>query len=743
MRFFLVNEFLEQFLIEGRELVEQATEDLLSLEESPDDQARFDSAFRAFHTLKGIAGIVEFGALTRVMHAAEGTLAAVRAGDQPITGELISDYLACLDQVEDWLASVQREERLPTVPNDTTDALVARLENSVAEAVSPAVAAAAEVQHWVGAFLARHPTLQGPAQVAVRYIPESDCFFRGEDPLALVAQIPELLAIELAGTRPWPPLDELDAFVCNLTLIVLAAGPADQVTELFRNASGTVDIQVLSENRSAEGRVALSAAAVTLLREQIALVALDDGGDFVGRLGSAARVCSGVLHHAGWLTEAARIQEAAQEGLKRGEAGPLAAVIREILARRTDEAAIDAVALQSRRRDETAVRSLRVGLDRIDALVKLAGELTVVKNAIGHISRLAKERSEVGVLAPLLVEQHASLDRLVQELQASLLGIRVLPMRHVFRRFPKMVRETAAELSKSVRLEIEGEATEGDKTVVEGLSEPLMHLLRNAIDHGIEDAPKRSAAGKTPIATIRLRAERQGEQIVVEVEDDGAGIDTARVRALAEASGIASPDALAGMSETEIIGLIFAPGLSTSTTVSKLSGRGVGMDVVRSTVERLGGRVEVASRAGGGTRVSLRVPFAVMISRVMTLDAGGQVFGVPMEAVVETVRVPRERIMRVGVAEAFVLRESTMPLVNLAGVLGLRDQLREAPQANLVVTATEGQLAALEVDSFGEHMEVMLNPLEGLLAGVRGVAGTTLLGDGRVLIVLDMQDLLQ
>jgi len=738
-----VNDFLEQFLVEGRELVEQATEDLLALEESPDDQQRLDSAFRAFHTLKGIAGIVEFAALARVMHVAEGTLAAVRAGDQPVTSELISDYLACLDQIEQWLDSLQRDERLPTVSDKITDALVARLQKSAPEGGAPEVEAAASQSAWVEALLARHPELRRRARVAIRYAPASDSFFRGEDPLALVDRLPELLAVELAPSRPWPALDELDAFVCNLTLTVLVGGAVDQVAALFRNASGTVDIQALSENQSTEGRAGLSSAAATMLQEQAALVAGAGAEDFIGRLGSAARVSSGVLQHAGWVIEAARVLQAAEEALRLSETSPFTVALREILAHPAGEAAAEAAGIESRRPEETASRTLRVELRRIDALVKLAGELIVVKNAIGHTSRLAKDGSELGVLTPLLIEHHVRLERLVQELQDSLLSIRVLPMRHVFRRFPKLVREMAAELGKSVRLVIEGDTTEADKAVVEGLLEPLLHVLRNAVDHGIETAPKRSAAGKSGIATIRLRAERQGEQILVEVQDDGAGIDTARVRAMAETSGFASPDALAGMSEEEITELVFAPGLSTKAAVSELSGRGVGMDVVRSTIERLGGRVEVASRAGEGTQVLFRVPFSVMMSRVMTLDAGGQVFGVPMEAVVETVRVPRERIVRVGAAEAFVMRDCTMPLVNLAEALGLPDHAREAPHANVVVTATAGQLAALEVDAFGEHMEVMLKPMEGLLAGLPGVAGTTLLGDGRVLIVLDMQELLQ
>jgi two-component system chemotaxis sensor kinase CheA len=739
-----VNEFLEQFLIEGRELVEQTTEDVLALEEMPDDEARLDSAFRGFHTLKGGAGIVEFAAMARVLHAAEDSLAAIRAGDRLVSGEQVTDYLACLDQVLQWLDELEREGRLPAVPEATADALVARFQvsdfgDTAARSAEPPVGR----PDWVEALLAEYPEHRGQDCVALRYRPDPDCFFRGDDPLALIERLPDLRAVRLIPKQPWPSLDALDPFACNLDVTALTDAAADQIRALFGRAAGQLEMQFLDQARSSGRDRALAPEALAVLRDQILLVADDAADGFIGRLGAAGRVSVNVLRHAGWTSEALALRQVADESLTLGQAAPLEAALRLLLQPPANAAAAGPAEPSLRRPYEMAVRALRVEVERIDALVKLTGELTVVKNAVGHAARLATQATAAGALAPLLAEQHVLLDRLVEQLQRSLLGIRVLPMRHVFRRYAKLVREMAADLGKSVRLVTEGEATEADTTVVEALSEPLLHVVRNAIDHGIEAAAQRAAAGKSPIATIRLRAAREGEQIVVEVADDGAGIDTGKVRVTAGARGIASPDALAAMTEDEIIALIFTPGLSTAAAVSEVSGRGVGMDVVRTTIERLGGRVEVASRAGEGTRVVLRVPFTVMISRVLTIEAGGQMFGVPMEHVAETVRLPRERIVQVGAAAAFVLREHTVPLLNLADALGFRDEAGEAPQANLVVTAIGGQLAALEVDRFGEHLDVMLKPMDGLLAGLRGIAGTTLLGDGRVLIVLDMLDLLQ
>jgi two-component system, chemotaxis family, sensor kinase CheA len=739
----VVNEFLEQFLIEGRELVEQATEDLLALEEAPDERAELDSAFRDFHTLKGLAGIVEFAAMSRVLHAAEDSLAAVRSGKRPVTGELVTDLLFCIDQVAQWLDELEREDRLPTVTDAAANALVARFQDPAPHTPVLTDAVGTEEPDWVAALLSDHPSEREQSGVAVRYRPEPGCFFCGIDPVALIAQLPDLRAISLIPNDPWPPLEELDPFACNLTITALTGGAPDQVADQLHDAAGQVEIRALGPARPERALGALSPEATRLLEEQLLLVSNSVDEGFSGRVVSAGRVSVNVLRLAGWASEAEQVRQVSDESLRLGEAETLADLLRHLLGRPSEAPAPDERDKRSfARPDEIAVRALRVEVERIDALVRLAGELTVAKNAVGYAARLAKEGAEATTLAALLSDQHALLDRCVEELHRSLLGIRVLPLRHLFRRFPKLVREMAIDLGKSARLVTEGDATEADKAVVEALSEPLLHVLRNAVDHGIEPAAQRAAAGKSAVATVWLRAAREGEQVVVEVEDDGTGIDIVKVRRIAEARGLAGSDALAAMTDSEITELIFAPGLSTAASVSTVSGRGVGMDAVRSAIARLGGQVEIETRPGAGTRVRFRIPFTVLMSRVLTLEVGGQMFGIPMEIVVETLRLPRDRIMRVGAAEAFVLRHRTIPLINLPDALGLRRDPLDDCHAHVVITSGAGEVVALEVDHFGDHVEVMLRPVEGLLTGFPGIAGTTLLGDGRVLIVLDVPELL-
>lgn len=725
-----MNEFVEQFLIECRELVEQATDDLLTLEGQPDDKDRLDSAFRAFHTLKGAAGIVDFDAMGRALHAAEDVLSDVRAGREPVTPQLISNGLTCLDQVVQWLDAMEVDGEIPPGADAAADAIVRRFDGDGQPAAPPP--APSTGQNWIQALLDRH----GPATLALRYAPDPDAFFRGEDPLALLAGLPNLIAVEILNAGDLPPLAELDPFRCHLVLGALTAGDAASAAAMLESVMERVEIVAIGRETAPN----LPHSASALLEAQLMLLAEPAAEGLAGRLAAAGRASGNVLRHLGRTAEAARLDAIAAGALAALDPSALATAIRTVSRGPLEgpEAPV-ADALPA----EAAARTLRVDVERIDALVNLTGELLVAKNALGHAAALAAEGAPVAELASQLKAQQAVLGRLVDELQRSVLSIRVLPMRYVFQRFPRLVREMMAALGKPAQLVTEGDETEADKVIVESLFEPLLHVLRNALDHGVESPTARAAAGKPASAVIRLAASRQGEHVVIEVSDDGGGVDVDRVRAVAQQRGVASGEALEAMDEQDIVDLIFAPGFSTSTQVTSLSGRGVGMDAVRAAVERLGGRVRIDSRRGAGTTIRFDLPFAVMMSRVLTVEAGGQMFGIPLESVVETVRVDRERMAPIGAARAFVLRNRTIPVIDLAQALGAREQRKPAGPASIVVASAGGQLGGLEVDRLGERLDVMLKPMEGLLSGMPGVAGTTLLGDGRVLIVLDLQAVLQ
>jgi two-component system chemotaxis sensor kinase CheA len=386
------------------------------------------------------------------------------------------------------------------------------------------------------------------------------------------------------------------------------------------------------------------------------------------------------------------------------------------------------------------VRSLRVTVERIDALVNLVGELSIAKNALAHAAALARGGTTPASLAIVLEEQQSRLERLVTQLQHSVMSIRVLPMRQVFQRFQRLVRDLADETGKSVSLVTEGDETEADKNIVEAIFEPIMHVVRNAIDHGIEPVAERSMAGKPAQATITMRAAKLGDSIIVEVEDDGRGVDLARVREIASERGLTA--GMESISDVDTLELLFRPGFSTSETVNTVSGRGVGMDAVRSAVQALGGSVDIESKAGQGTIVTFTLPYSILMTSLVTVEAAGQIFGIALDRVIETRRVVPSDISTVGAARMFVHRGHAIPLVDLAATVGGSISRSVADEIQVVVAVIEKTMCGIEVDRVGEKMDILMRPVEGMLAGLQGIAGVTILGDGRVMLVLDLEAML-
>jgi len=393
------------------------------------------------------------------------------------------------------------------------------------------------------------------------------------------------------------------------------------------------------------------------------------------------------------------------------------------------------------------LREIKVDQERIDRLMDLAGELVVAKNALPFLARRADTEFGVRELAREIKGQHQTLNRIVEDLQGAVMQVRMVPVSAVFGAFPRLVRDYARKLDKKIRLVVEGEDTEADKTVIEDLSDPLIHLIRNSIDHGLEPADERRAAGKSEEGTITLRAYQDEDRVVIEVNDDGRGIDPEKLKAKAIEKGMFTAEAAAALSESDAVNLIFAPGFSTAETVSDLSGRGVGMDVVRVALERAGGTITVFSALGQGTRIRLSLPLAMAISRVMITTLANQPFGIPMDYVVETVRIRRSDIHRIKDREATVLRGRVVPLRRLRSLLGIEtaidlwDSGGVVDEAVLVVNDGSGH-TGLVVDDFEENVEVILKPMDGIMSRFNHYAGTALLGDGRVLLVLNVREIL-
>jgi two-component system chemotaxis sensor kinase CheA len=750
-----VNDLLEQFLVETRELVQSATEDLLALEASPGDAEAVNRVFRAFHTLKGSVGLFDYPPWLALLHAAEDGLSAARARTLAVDAKLIDLSLETLDATARWADAVETTDALPGTAATEADALAGRYRSLLSRGPETRASDAVALPEWSSRLAASLIDLGEKPLTAVRYRPRGDCFFAGDDPLGLVRKVPGLLDVSVGPGMPWPLDEEFDVYSCNLDITLLTDAPRAEVDAAFRLVGDQVTVvdMPVADARAVIGGAkmanaqAIEPVVVAILAEQVrVLTTAGDADTDVGRLEACANAAANALRSAGRTGDAERCALAFEKG-----ADGLRRVIEEILASPPTPASAsnaEEVPDASEPHGVDAARTLRVDAARVDALVTLIGELIVARNAFGHLAVRAEAGEDAATLGRAIREADANIGRLSTTLHQSAVSFRLMPLSQVFRRFARPVREAARGLGKEVILDVKGEDTEADRGIVENLFEPLLHVVRNAVDHGLEDAGTRRRCGKPGAGRIRIEAGKDSDGIVVSVSDDGRGIEPDFIRRRAIERGLCSPEAAAALDDPAVNDLIFAPGFSTAESVGALSGRGVGMDAVRVAVERMGGRVSVESGVGLGTTIRLHLPRTIALARVMVVRAGAEPYGIAMDAVVEVVRRPRAGIHAIAGGNAIVLRGRTVPVVRLVDLLGheglpiVASDVFMASDALLLVVRAGAENVALEVDSFEDRIEAVLRPPSGLVGTVQAVAGTTILGDGRVLLVLDPASLL-
>jgi two-component system chemotaxis sensor kinase CheA len=767
-----VSALQEQFVTEARELIRQATDDLIVLERDGASPDRIDRVFRAFHTLKGSAGVVELPTMSIMLHAAEDLLASVRQGALGSGADIIDAALACLDQVSRWVDDFEVIGALPAQAGEDGRVLAERLRSFLpmgAGQQQPGSAARIStvgievgLPAWAARMIAAERDAMAsrlpkhaPAVSAISYQPIAGCFYNGDDPLQLMLQVPDLLAFHIEPVEPFAPLSGIDPYACNLRLQAISAGDRDEIARIFRLVPDQVQITGIPRDALLTTPSMAGDADQTLIRTvikaQCELLRISDRtDDFAGCAGAAARVATNALRHADRPQLADTVQRAGSMTLAQRDVGPLLTALEQarvaLFETPSTAAAEDFSGLSAGTPSATerpAERVLRVSEAKIEALVNLAGELVVAKNALAHSAKRVEQDFDGQEVARSIRRDHDAIDRLVVELHGTILQLRMVPVAQVFRSLHRLVRDVSRQLGKNVGLMTSGEAAEADKTIVDRLFEPLVHLVRNALDHGIESPAQRREAGKPETAAISIEASRIGDRFLIEVTDDGRGIDSAVVRRKASEKRLVRADELAALTDEQVVDLVFAPGFSTAAEVSDISGRGIGMDVVRTVVEQIGGRVSLASQVGTGTTVRLDLPMTIAMSRIMVVEAGGQLFGISMDAVSETVRLMPDRISRIKNNLGFVLRERIVPIVSLAELMKLPERAKEDAAARLfVVMEAAGRIAAFEVDAIRDRLDVVLKPMQGLLENASGYAGTTLLGDGQVLLVLDVKELL-
>ena len=694
-----MSQFFQVFFDECAEHLATMESLLLAIDPATASSDDLNAIFRAAHSMKGGAGTFGFTDMTDVTHVLETLLDRVRKSEIALTTEMVDAFLQAGDVVKAQLAG-HRAGQDGLADTSPAEAVCARLqgltEGHAAGALGAAFAASTDV--------ATGYRIAFSSKEAAKVFEPLLENLRALGTLEILAQSKS--AKRSKSAQRW-----------ELQLVTAKGESALRELFDFVKTEGEIDVRAIGAAEAAapaSGAVPASAAA-------------DEGfGFFDEAVGVPQPILSESANGYGFFTDmVAPIAEPAEKSPGR-RATDQPEVVSGIAGRRETDKVV--VAPQG----ETS--SIRVSVEKVDTLINLVGELVITQ------AMLSQNASQLDpVVNEKLLSGMAQFDRNTRELQESVMSIRMMPISFVFSRFPRVVRDLATKLGKQVELKTEGEGTELDKGVIEKLSDPLTHLVRNSLDHGIESPEVREAAGKPAKGTITLRAFHRGGNIMVEVLDDGAGLDREKLLAKARERGMTVSDA---MTDQEVFGLIFEAGFSTAAQVTDVSGRGVGMDVVRRNIREIGGSVEIGSNHGGGTRISIKLPLTLAILDGMSVGVGQEVFIIPLTNITESLQPKKEHINTIaGLGCVVQVRADYVPVLSLHEVFNLKPKVTEFEKGIMVVLESEGVKTALFVDELlGQH-QVVIKSLETNFRRVEGVSGATIMGDGRVALILDVAGL--
>jgi two-component system chemotaxis sensor kinase CheA len=704
-----LTQFHDGFYEESAEAIAQMEQALLRLDVGTPDPELINTIFRVAHSIKGGAATFGFNEITSFTHTLETLLDELRAQRLRVTNSLSDLLLRSVDVMREMLRAQQAKAPIDAqrVADLQFDLELAVVQQSEASAAAPAAAPAASP------VAVASPAHRGVCY-EISFRPFLNLLARGNDPLRLFKELRELGELQVqADCSALPTLAEMDPESCYLvwTLKLWTDSPRQAILEVFDWAEGDCALEVRTSeiaspagDATAPGAAAVASAAIASVVESV-----------------AAPVSAATCEAEAPVPSAATAPSAHDAPLPVKAAPPVKAA---------EAAKATEVAKAS---DAT---SIRVGVDKIDDLMNSVGELVITQSMLSQFGPLVGgalgERVRIGL---------AQLERNVRELQASVMSVRMVPISFVFSRFPRMVRDLTQRLGKQVELKMTGGETELDKTVLEKIGDPLMHLIRNSIDHGIESPQQRSDSGKAPCGTVHLHAYHRGSSITVEVSDDGGGLKRERILAKARERGLIGAEEQ--LSQEAICNLIFLAGFSTNEQANDISGRGVGMDVVKRNVDELGGSIEVRSESGRGSRFIITLPLTLAIVDGQTVAIGEESYIVPLTAIVESLQMRTALISHVvGHGELLCFRGEYLPLVRLQELFNTRTKPGiKADQGLIMVVEGDGRRFGLCVDELLGQQQVVVKTLEVNYGHVEGVAGATILGDGSVALILDIAGL--
>lgn len=703
-------EILQDFLVEAGEILEKLSEQLVDLEQHPDDSDLLNAIFRGFHTVKGGAGFLQLDALVNCCHSAENVFDILRNHKRKVDSELMDVVLEALDHVNAMFEQVRHHEE----PTPAPDELIAALDALARpEAEAPAA-----------------PTATDRPDSANEASPGGD---NGDITDDEFEQLLDALEGE-KGSAAATPGDNGQSTGGD------GSGGDDEISDEEFEAlldqlhgkgqfSGPPETDNTDDPKSEAADETVNSSGDDLISDDEFEKLLDD---LHGKGGSPT---ADTAKASSAPAESKPVAKSASTGTDRPAESPEKRA--KAPADSKGGATSAAPAMPSRDANApVAETSVRVDTKRLDDIMNMVGELVLVRNRLQRLGAQSEDEH--------MHKAVSNLDVVTTDLQSAVMATRMQPIKKVFGRFPRVVRDLARNLKKEIHLEMHGEDTDLDKNLVEALSDPLVHLVRNSVDHGIEEPDVREKAGKPRQGTVTLSAEQEGDHILLSIEDDGAGMDPDVLRRKAVEKGIYEQDAADRLTDSECYNLIFAAGFSTKDQISDVSGRGVGMDVVKTKIGQLNGQLNVESELGKGSRIVIKVPLTLAIMPTLMIMLGDQSFALPLVNVVEIFHLDLSKKNIVDGRECIVVRDKVFPLFHIKRwlVRGAAGE-PEPENAHVVIVAMGTRRVGFVVDQLIGQEEVVIKPLGRALQGTPGMAGATITGDGRIALIIDVPSLLQ
>ncbi len=688
-----MSQYLQIFIEEANEHVQNLNQCLLQMEKDPEDKDVLNEIFRVAHTLKGMAGTMGYTKMTKLTHDMENVLHAIRNDEIKVTSELVDVLFKCLDALENYVNSV-----ISTGGEGDRE-------------YKDVIATLNEILQNKGAVTAAPAANKAPAPVAA------------DTNEKYVTALVDLDQFEQNAVNK-----AIDMGMNALKItIVLNKGC------LLKSARAFILFQTLERY----GEIIKSQPVVQDIEDEkfdfeftVVVVSKEDEQHFSKELNSIAEVDEVIIRPMGRFangvtTEAERFEKVETEVKASDSAENPASKEAE-----TQEA----VKQNANNAARKTQRTVRVDIDRLDVLMNLVGELIITKTRL--------EGTDITQKPQEYHETLEYLERITTNLNDAVMKVRMVPVETVFNRFPRMIRDIAKDLGKEIELVMSGEETELDRTVIDEIGDPLIHLLRNSCDHGLESTEKRKQLGKPEQGRINLTAYQSGNNVIIEVGDDGAGINVDKIKAKAIENGIVTREAANSMSQQEAIELLFRPSFSTAEKITGLSGRGVGLDVVKTKIEQLGGTVEVETSGGRGSKFLIKLPLTLAIYQALLVNVGSEKYAIPLGSIYQIYEWKADDVKSVQGQEVILLRNMVVPITRLADSLEVPDSNTKTQNKLKIVIVRKGEkLTGLVVDSVIGQQEIVIKSLGKLLTGIKYLAGATILGDGNVALIIDVNSI--